>query len=221
MKYALSLLVVVGALACVSARLSAPTPPELDPVFNVPINATITTATGERWSWLKVWQYDSTTKPYGSALQTNSAGQKDFVCTAGRPSYTGGCTVLTASNGARYNTYEDGMCCKFCTLDTLGSGCTLLSRDWLSGAQYLGVHDVGGYQCALWTKTGNNANFMAFTNDADQKPCEFYQGYPTFAKGTETWLYYTDSYSTSPAPAGTFDIPNDCDTMCPGAPGAH
>ena len=97
-------------------------------------------------------------------------------------------------------------------------GCGIISPDWLQqNSTYVGSKVIGGYECDGWEKTGSEHNFYYATADAAQKPCEFFEGYPTLKVGKNTWLYNTSAYTPGPIDASVFTLPEwagDCPNKC-------
>jgi hypothetical protein len=163
------------------------------------------------------WFYDSTTIPYGSSIYAHSAGQRDEICTGvkGHESGNEPCSLLAAADGWRYAIFpETKTCCRVCNVS---SYCGIVSPGWLqTNASYQGEKDFpqadgSTVKCYGWVKQGGEQNFWFAT--ATGLPCQYYEGYPSFAVGNNTWNFSPNAVVRS-VPAGVFDVPTGCSAMC-------
>lgn len=195
---------------------STPPPPVWGPHFQVPINQTITYL-GVVHNFQTMMYYDTTTKPYGSSLYVHGKGQFDELCRDVKPLSDEPCNLLASPNGWRYVFFPGSKyCCRACNAT---HGCGIISPDWLvHNSSYVGQRTINGHTCDGWEKTGSEQNFYFATADADRKPCEYYEGYPTFNVGKNEWLYNTSAYNPGPVDPAVFDLPTwatTCTLMCP------
>lgn len=187
----------VGALAVVVAaaggvRAADPTPPLLGPVLTNPFNQTITTY-GFRFNNYVEFFYDATTTPVGSSLSAHGQGQHDELCTsvAGKFLSEEPCSLLDASDGWLYLIYpQSKLCCRACNTTDY---CGIIASDWLQdNATYVGTTTIRGVECDGWVKVGGEQNFWYTTtasraNKFARQPCQYDEGYPTFADGSNYW----------------------------------
>ena len=69
---------------------------------------------------------------------------------------------------------------------------------------------LGGEQNFYYTTVASRANANA------RQPCQYDEGYPTFAQGSNYWNFTYSAYSVKPIPSSVFDVPADmgCDSPC-------
>ena len=169
------------------------------------------------------FQYDSTTLPVGSSLSVHSKGQHDELCTGvkGKEYSDEPCMLLDAADSWLYLIFpESGLCCRACSV---ADHCGIIAPRWLQqNATYQGTAVIGGVECDGWMKQGGEENYfwtvVASRNRPNERqPCQYYEGYPTFALGSNYWNFTYDAYNINPIPAEVFAVPTDmgCDAMCP------
>ena len=63
-------------------------------------------------------------------------------------------------------------------------------------------------------KQGGEQNY--YFAAADGTPCQYYEGYPTFNVGNNTWTFDMSAFSRAPIPGSTFAVPQGmgCEAMC-------
>ena len=209
------------AMIAPAAVAAPPSPPLFGPVMTAPFAQTITVA-GFRFSNWVNFLYDSTTVPVGSSLSQHSQGQHDEVCTAvkGKELSDEPCSLLDSADSWLYVVYpQSKLCCRACNTSSF---CGIISPTWLQeNATYQGQKVINGTLSSGWMKEGGEQNFYWVSSASNDKkdarvPVQYYEGYPTFAEGSNFWNFSTELYSNAPIPSSTFDVPSGmgCDAMC-------
>eukprot|EP01064_Diplonema_japonicum_P038058 TRINITY_DN9104_c1_g1_i1.p1 TRINITY_DN9104_c1_g1~~TRINITY_DN9104_c1_g1_i1.p1 ORF type:complete len:208 (+),score=30.42 TRINITY_DN9104_c1_g1_i1:234-857(+) len=202
------MLVVVSILV---AAVVSPPAPEWDAQFSVPINQTITIHNVTQTSPM-MFYYDAVNKV---SRQDHGQGQRDEMCRsiAGKEFSEEPCSNFVAPDGWRYLYFhaDKDSCCRYCNTSF---GCGVIRRDWLSGAAYQGQLTIGGRVCDGWLQGGNEANYYYATADAAQQPCLYYEGYPTFKRGTNMWKYSYAGYKVGPQDPSLFQPWASCNKHC-------
>lgn len=204
-----------GLIASASELVdAAPKPPIFGPVMTAPFFQTITIE-GYTWANEVQFMYDSTTKPVGQSLYIHSSGQHDELCTSikGKEGSEEPCTLLASNDLWRYVIFpESQLCCRYCNTSQY---CGIIRPDWLQqNATYQGTKAFSGTTCYGWLKIGGEQNYYYAT--ADGTPCQYYEGYPTFNVGNNTWNFNLSSFSRAPIPGSTFAVPSNmgCEQQC-------
>jgi hypothetical protein len=205
----------------VPSTSSDPSPPLFGPIMTAPFNQTITYM-GFQWKNHVDFYYDSTTQPVGSSLSAHSQGQNDEVCTdvKAKAHSEEPCSLIDHIDGWLYVYYpQSSFCCRACNTTDY---CGIISSTWLQNdAIYQGTQTFSGIQADGWMKQGGEQNYyfttVASRNDKNRRvPVVYYEGYPTFSTGNNTWVFDINAYSNDPIPLSTFNIPQNmgCESMC-------
>lgn len=181
-----------------------------------PFNQTITIF-GYTWANTVGFWYDSTTQPVGQSVYVHSKGQHDELCTSikGKENSDEPCTLLASNDTWRYVIFPTStppVCCRYCNTSEY---CGIISPNWLKqNSTYQGTRQFGSQTCYGWMKEGGEQNYYWVT--ADDVPCQYYEGYPTFGVGNNTWNFDMSQYSPGPVHGSVFDVPTGmgCDAMC-------
>lgn len=214
--------IFISASAFLSASAAAPpTPPLFGPIMTAPFSQEITYM-GFKWSNYVQFFYDSTTQPAGSSLSAHGQGQNDEVCTdvKSKAHSDEPCSLIDNIDGWLYVYFpESSYCCRACNTTDF---CGIISPTWLQqDAVYQGTQTFEGVQADGWMKQGGEQNYYwtSVASRGDEKrrvPVKYYEGYPTFNVGNNTWTFNQSAYSNDPIPLSTFAIPQgmNCDQMC-------
>jgi hypothetical protein len=209
------------ALASSSTSAPPPSPPLFGPVMTAPFSQEIFYL-GFKWSNYVNFFYDSTTLPVGSSLSAHSAGQNDEVCTdvKAKAHSDEPCSLIDNVDGWLYVYYPTSQyCCRACNTTDY---CGIISPTWLQqDAVYQGTQTFQGVLSDGWMKQGGEQNYywtsVASRNDKNKRiPVVYYEGYPTFSVGNNTWTFNLTAYSNDAIPSSTFDVPQgmNCEQMC-------
>jgi len=198
-----TVVVVFGAPA-------APSPYVWADEFSVPIQQTIKVA-GQTHTNRFMYYYDAINKV---SRTDHGKGQFDEMCRSirGKQYSDEACTFLVALDGWRYVLFPgEKSCCKYCNTSV---GCGIIKKDWLKGATYQGQMRVDGQVCDGWMKKGGEENYFYATTGSVQKPCLYYEGYPTLERGVNMWNYSIAEYKEGPQDPSFFKVPSTCTKMC-------
>lgn len=191
-----------------------PAPPIWGPVMTAPFNQSITIL-GFTWSNTVQYFYDAVSTPVGQSLYVHSEGQHDELCTSikGREFSSEPCSLLASEDTWRYVIFpQSASCCRYCNTTEY---CGIIKPTWLqTNATYEGTAVVSGQTCNWWAKQGGESNNALFLPSG--QPCAYYEGYPTFQVGNNTWTFDLSAFSRAAIPASTFTVPPGmgCEAAC-------